>query len=181
MSDDDLTWYIPPGHKFPVTLHHIKHERTELVSVPFRFMDLPLEIRGRIYEMVLCEYQEAHIIGPAWEMDKPRIDIFRLLWNPKAYGILRASKATYKEGKNVVRKEDTFVKLALRISGEQISEMFSKGSLPILFVTESQARAYPHHVMTHRLTDSRCSSDVQHFLLRVHDFHSWISTLAYLG
>ncbi|KAF7875230.1 hypothetical protein EAF04_002402 [Stromatinia cepivora] len=119
---------------------------------PFRFQDLPGEIRNKIYKILLCDF---HVdIIPRTFRDPARLPlptrtaVFNYNVEPN---ILRTCRKIYQEGTYLMRKTNLFVKFEYDLSLHPVLITIIKMQVPVLVADPNYLKNFKGTVMTHQM------------------------------
>jgi hypothetical protein len=133
-------------------------------SKPFRFRDLPGEIRNKIYENILCSVvPREETSEEGYKSQRPdKLRLFEEDWQRPTKitylrhsiepQILRTCRSVYDEGTYIMRKTNCFVKVTISLADHDL-EFILRG-IPILYTTRKRAKNFKHPIMVHEITAS---------------------------
>ncbi|KAI9646415.1 hypothetical protein NHQ30_004407 [Ciborinia camelliae] len=130
------------------------HQKAADITEPFRFLDLPSEIRNKIYKILLCNFDTP----PRSREDSSALQIGKVEHDIQLQ-ILRTCRKVYYEGTSLMHRTNLFIKLEIDFDIYEMPEL-----LRIPFVTLWKFGTYNYFeskgtVMTHKLS-SRRSPDI---------------------
>lgn len=175
------------------------------LTTPFRFLDLPGEIRDKIYAIILCSVEarpltstEAYESNPsaaAEEFHEAPSELTHLQHSIEPQ-ILRTCRSIYSEANYVMRRTNLFIKVIVHIPFEEISQLLIFKRIPILKIERNKIKKFKGFVMSHEITapmpykgvaflilhrdlDVFCKglADYKHLIIRHDDLVSHIVTL----
>lgn len=111
-----------------------------LASQPFRFLDLPGEIRNSIYDLLLCSWddeteQDSGLISQL-SRRKPSYD---------AIPLLRANKQVFAEASDYMVKHNQFVRITCR--GVDVRNLFLSANIPVITTSGQKLSRFNSYVM----------------------------------
>lgn len=164
--------------------------------MPFRFLDLPLEVRNDIYNIILC-HPPPPTLWPLEQQDLvglPREDSY--LCHPSETQILRVNHQVHFEAKDVMLRGNQFIHVRVRNStgmGVFIQKIVRWRQVPIRVMEPGSRYRFKGFVMTYLidwvekiplhaagLLDKPQGDDVEFMILR-RDLDVFCETLAFLG
>jgi hypothetical protein len=132
-----------------------------LLTKAFRFLDLPGEIRDKIYAIILCsvearkptstEAYESNPSGATEEFHETPSKLTHLRHNIEPQ-ILRTSRSIYSEANYVMRRTNLFIKIIVHIPFEEISQLLILKKIPILKIDRNKIKKFKCFVMSHEIT-----------------------------
>ena len=109
-------------------------------SQPFRFLDLPGEIRNSIYDLLLCSWDDET------EQDPSLISkLSRRCPSYSATTLLRANKQIQTEASDYMTKRNQFVRISTR--GLDVRSLFLCGQIPVITTDAHQVSQFRGYVM----------------------------------
>jgi hypothetical protein len=131
------------------------------LTTPFRFLDLPGEIRDKIYAIILCsvearkptstEAYESNPSGATEEFHETPSELTHLRHNIEPQ-ILRTCRSIYSEANYVMRRTNLFIKIIVHIPFEEISQLLILKMIPILKIDRNKIKKVKGFVMSHEIT-----------------------------
>ncbi|KAH8765583.1 hypothetical protein F5883DRAFT_102087 [Diaporthe sp. PMI_573] len=118
---------------------------------PFRFLDLPIEVRNAIYHAILCEPPPAKL---------RRVEQADLLWLPEGMAmithpsetqILQSNRQIHAEARDVMLRGNQFIRIQARGIGQVIKGFLLARQIPIIRTTARSRDRFRGHVMTHSI------------------------------
>ncbi|KKY30145.1 hypothetical protein UCDDA912_g09939 [Diaporthe ampelina] len=118
---------------------------------PFRFLDLPIEVRNAIYHVILCDPPPARL---------RRVEQADLLWLPEGMAmithpsevqILQASRQVHAEARDVLLRGNQFIRIRARGVGQVIKGFLLARQIPIVRTTALSRDRFKGYVMTHSI------------------------------
>ncbi|KAF8856025.1 hypothetical protein BDZ45DRAFT_484646 [Acephala macrosclerotiorum] len=120
-------------------------------DTPFRFLDLPREIRDRIYDIILSvpehkqpEREEAGLYDIPHEVTKLRCNV--------ETQILQTCRKIYSEAEYIMRETNLFIKVTVRFLFEEILPVLIAERLPILRIPPKKVKYFKGSVLSHEIT-----------------------------
>lgn len=107
---------------------------------PFRFLDLPGEIRNNIYDLLLCSWNDELEHDPSIISNLSR----RVPSNPSP-ALLRANKQIYAEASDYMIKRNQFVRITCR--GMDVRNLFLSEGIPVITTDARKVSLFDGHVM----------------------------------
>ncbi|KAG8167156.1 hypothetical protein KVR01_002845 [Diaporthe batatas] len=123
----------------------------EITDNPFRFLDLPFEVRNAIYHVILCDPPPAKL---------RRVEQADLLWlpegmakitHPREIQILHTNHQVHAEARDVMLRGNQFVRIRARGVGQVIKGFFLARQIPIIRTTARSRETFKGFVMTHSI------------------------------
>lgn len=123
----------------------------ETTSIPFRFLDLPIEVRNAIYHVVLCDPPPAKL---------RRVEQADLLWlpegmsvitHPREMQILHTNRQVHAEARDVMLRGNQFIRVRARGIGQVIRGFLLARQIPIVRTTTRSRESFRGFVMTHSI------------------------------
>ncbi|KAL1861526.1 hypothetical protein Daus18300_008789 [Diaporthe australafricana] len=124
---------------------------TESPHKPFRFLDLPIEVRNAIYHVILCEPPPAKL---------RRVEQADLLWLPEGMAvikhpsemqILQTSRQVHAEARDVMLRGNQFIRVRARGVGQVIKGFLIARQIPIIRTSALSRHRFKGYVMTHTI------------------------------
>lgn len=113
---------------------------TDQSTQPFRFLDLPAEIRNGVYGLLLCSWDDET------EQDSGLISrLSRRCPSYAAGGLLRANKQIHAEASDYMIKRNQFVRITCR--GLDARELFLGADIPVITTDIKKASQFRGYVM----------------------------------
>ncbi|KAL5117840.1 hypothetical protein ACEQ8H_004314 [Pleosporales sp. CAS-2024a] len=107
---------------------------------PFRFLDLPGEIRNTIYDLLLCSWNhELHVESDAVSK------VSRRCPSHASSAILRTNRQIHREAFDYMVKRNQFVRITCR--GLDIRNLFLDGGIPVVSANPTEVSRFPGYVM----------------------------------
>jgi hypothetical protein len=107
---------------------------------PFRFLDLPGEIRNNIYDLLLCSWNDDLEIEPGY-ISK----VNRRCPSYPASALLRANKQVHSEAFDYMIKRNQFVRITCR--GLDARNLFLEGGIPVVTTNAHEVSRFNGYVM----------------------------------
>ncbi|EOA86266.1 hypothetical protein ACJQWK_11811 [Exserohilum turcicum] len=107
---------------------------------PFRFLDLPGEIRNNIYDVLLCSWDDELEHDPRIISNLSR----RVPSNPSP-ALLRANKQVHAEASDYMIKRNQFVRITCR--GMDVRNLFLGDGIPVITTDARKVSLFDGHVM----------------------------------
>jgi hypothetical protein len=107
---------------------------------PFRFLDLPGEIRNNIYDLLLCSWNDDLEIEPGY-ISK----VNRRCPSYPASALLRANKQVHSEAFDYMIKRNQFVRITCR--GLDARNLFLEGGIPVVTTNAYEVSRFNGYVM----------------------------------
>ena len=85
---------------------------------PFRFLDLPGELRDKVYTLLLCSFEDAldeHEIYPRFFSNGKGSGHLSKVLHTNDPAILRASSLVYREAYHIMMKTNRFIRISLPV------------------------------------------------------------------
>lgn len=144
---------------------------------PFRFSDLPSEIRNKIYTIILCTVDviESDEIGVGLHKVPDEITMLRHSIETE---ILRTCRTVYAEANYVMRKTNLFIRVTVKIPFYQLSPSIIAKRLPILPISREKANGFKGFVMSHEITPRDAAQEGRTFAILFRDMDRWCSLLS---
>ncbi|KAM0137282.1 hypothetical protein ACHAP3_004088 [Botrytis cinerea] len=115
----------------------------------FNFQGLPGEIRNRIYEFLLCDFEEVLVPCKFRDLPSPsEVTITRQSIHPQ---ILRTCRQIYQEGTCLMRKKNLFIRFECEVSPYQISLALIKMQVPFIVPDPSVSKDFKGTALTHKI------------------------------
>ncbi|KAF7926019.1 uncharacterized protein EAE97_010319 [Botrytis byssoidea] len=123
------------------------------------FHNLSGEIRNRIYELLLCDFEEAEVLCqfPGFMPNYP-VAIARHHIHPQ---ILRTCRQIYQEGTYLMRKKNLFIRFECEVSPYEITFAFLEIDVPLIIPDPSTSRDFKGTVLTHKICYRKPRSRLQ--------------------
>lgn len=122
---------------------------------PFRFSDLPPELREKAFKILLCNFKNIPKLSKDRQLAELHMKLFYLAHH-NDYTILRANRAIYNEAQYAMRKSNLFVKVILnvRFGSERspIETALISFRLPVMWLCVCHASDFSHSVLTHEIS-----------------------------
>lgn len=150
------------------------------------FLDLPGEIRNRIYEILLCSCEsegdtevtrflqclpirEDHVVMD--NLTRLRTDIDT--------SILLVNKSVYEEARFLMRKTNRYVKINVRIPFELMLPILVQYRLPVMMLSADAAQTFNEAVLEHQITfqDSEESEIEKHVVILGRDMEHFMDVI----
>lgn len=118
---------------------------------PFRFLDLPIEVRNAIYHVLLCDPLPAKL---------RRVEQADLLWlpdgmamitHPSEMQILQTNRQVHAEARDVMLRGNQFIRIRARGVGQVIKGFLLARQIPIVRTTTRSRDNFKGFVMTHSI------------------------------
>jgi hypothetical protein len=174
----------PLLREYADTLGNITHnqEKTKLshsslrpeTTKPFRFSDLPGEIRNKIYAILLCSFEHQETDATATGLHKLDLNITMLRHNISPQ-ILRTSRTVYNEARYVMQRTNLFVVVTFASNFGDLAGLMMGKHLPILPVSWN----FKGFVMAHDVvTPDSTGKDLVRFAFLYRDLPCFCSALS---
>jgi hypothetical protein len=98
----------------------------------FRFLDLPGEIRNKIYHLLLCDIPEQPVSPESFPTD------FTYLTHSFAPQILRTCRTIYEEAKHEMLKTNLYVRVSSSIDNTEVARILVAERIPLLLMSQKQ-------------------------------------------
>ncbi|THV55432.1 hypothetical protein BGAL_0008g00160 [Botrytis galanthina] len=119
------------------------------VKKAFAFQDLSGELRNKIYELLLCDFEE--VLVPCQFSDLPSPDQVAVTRHHIHPQILRTCRQIYQEGTYLMRKKNLFIRFECEVSPYQITLALLEIKVPFLVPDPSTSRDFKGTVLTHKI------------------------------
>lgn len=150
--------------------HLLEAERRDNVEKPpFRLLDLPVEIRDRIYYEILCTWSEQVPRPDGKDYPDTRLtDLYAMEHGPEL-AILRTNRQVYEEAKAVMLKGNQFIRISM--TGIWPFELFLiPYQIPVVSILPNAISRYRGFVMTYSIDvvadPKECKKRVDVMILR---------------
>ena len=117
--------------------------RTVSSAAPFRFLDLPSEIRNKVYIILLTPTTTTKTDSEVRKSHTLSLDLETRL--------LRVSRQVRSEGEYVLRA-NLFVKLTTKVLIEEFHEIVRSETIALAILKSKQAQSFNAHVLSHEIT-----------------------------
>jgi hypothetical protein len=107
---------------------------------PFRFLDLPGEIRNNIYDLLLCSWNDELELEPG-----PISKVSRRCPSYPASALLRANKQIQSEASDYMVKRNQFVRITCR--GLDVRNLFLEDGIPVVSTKMREVSQFHGYVM----------------------------------
>jgi hypothetical protein len=107
---------------------------------PFRFLDLPGEIRNNIYDLLLCSWNDELEIEPGF-ISK----VSRRCPSYPASALLRANKQIHNEASDYMIKRNQFVRITCR--GMDVRNLFLEDGIPVVSTDAYEVTRFKGYIM----------------------------------
>ncbi|KAF7917102.1 hypothetical protein BELL_0544g00050 [Botrytis elliptica] len=119
------------------------------VKKTFTFQDLSGELRNKIYELLLCDFEE--VLVPCQFSDLPSTDQVAITRHHIHPQILRTCRQMYQEGTYLMRMKNLFVRFECEVSPYQNTLALLETKVPFLVPDPSTSRDFKGTVLTHKI------------------------------
>ncbi|POS75911.1 hypothetical protein DHEL01_v205697 [Diaporthe helianthi] len=135
----------------------------------FRFLDLPIEVRNAIYDMILCDPPPAKL---------RRVEQADLLWlpegmayitHPRELQILQTNRQVHAEARDVMLRGNQFIRIRARGVGQVIKGFMLALQIPIVRTSARFRESFKGFVMTHSIDLASDQLEPAEFLGSEHD------------
>ncbi|KAI3397950.1 hypothetical protein diail_10026 [Diaporthe ilicicola] len=118
---------------------------------PFRFLDLPIEVRNAIYHVILCSPPPAKL---------RRVEQADLLWLPEGMAVmnhpseiqvLQTSRQIHAEAMDVMLRGNQFIRIRAKGVGQVIKGFLVARQIPIIRTSALSRHRFKGYVMTHSI------------------------------
>ena len=146
----------------------------------FRFLDLPGEIRNRIYELLLCTFVSHDVYAPDAEHED---DVVSIKLRPSMCNsqLLRVCRQIHDEAVYIKQEKSTFVRLVINEWLHENSALYrGLQALPKMLIHSPEHTHSYHYVLTHemwRISRYLHMSPPKCFLILPEDMGKWINAL----
>jgi hypothetical protein len=123
---------------------------------PFRFLDLPGEIRNNIYDLLLCSWDDELEQDPSLISKLSR----RSLSNPSTT-LLRTNKQIYAEASDYMIKRNQFVRITCR--GFDVRNLFLSQGIPVITTDARKVSLFDGYLMHMTLSKPAFSPSAHQF------------------
>jgi hypothetical protein len=107
---------------------------------PFRFLDLPGEIRNNVYDLLLCSWNDELEVEP-----NSFSKVVRRCPSYPASALLRASKQIHSEASDYMVKRNQFVRVTCR--GMDVRNLFLADGIPVVSANPYEVSRFQGYVM----------------------------------
>lgn len=107
---------------------------------PFRFLDLPAEIRNNVYDLLLCSWQDQLELEPGNVNN-----VSRRCPSSPASALLRANKQIHGEAFDYMIKRNQFVRITCR--GLNVQDLFLEDEIPVVTTNAREVSNFRGYVM----------------------------------
>lgn len=123
----------------------------DTAAKPFRFLDLPIEVRNAIYHVILCDPPPAKL---------RRVEQADLLWLPEGMAmirhpsemhILQTSRQVHAEARDAMLRGNQFIRIRAQGVGQVIKGFLLARQIPIIHITALSRNRFKGYVMTHSI------------------------------
>ncbi|EUC41804.1 hypothetical protein COCMIDRAFT_105147 [Bipolaris oryzae ATCC 44560] len=108
---------------------------------PFRFLDLPGEIRNSIYDLLLCSWDDEVEYDPSMICSS----LSRRVPSSLSTGLLRANRQIHAEASDYMIKRNQFVRITCR--GLDVRNLFLSEGIPVITTNARSISLFNGHVM----------------------------------
>ena len=116
---------------------------------PFRFLDLPSELRNKIYSIILCSFEPQPPLDFTGFLEAPTEVLYlRHSIEPQ---ILRTCRLIYNEASYIMARTNLFVKITITIPFHEICPILKVRRLPILHSNQILLKSLKPFVMSHEI------------------------------
>lgn len=123
---------------------------------PFRFLDLPGEIRNNIYDLLLCSWEDQ------LEQDSSRVvNLSRRCPSYPAASLLRANKQIHSEASDYMIKHNQFVRITCR--NIDVRTLLLSSGVPVITTDARKVDQHEGYVMQMTLSKPVFSSSIIHW------------------
>ncbi|EMD62271.1 hypothetical protein GGP41_002197 [Bipolaris sorokiniana] len=110
-------------------------------SQPFRFLDLPGEIRNSIYDLLLCSWDDEVEYDPSMISSS----LSRRVPSSPSTGLLRANRQIHAEASDYMIRRNQFVRVTCR--GLDVRNLFLSEGIPVITTKARSISLFNGHVM----------------------------------
>lgn len=122
---------------------------------PFRFRDLPAELRVKIFRLLLSNFKRIPKLSKERQLAGERLRL-QYMSHQNEYNILQVSRAIYDEAKYAMRKANLFVKVIVNVSPSSLMESIETCliavRLPVMWLCTCHAANFSDAVLTHEIS-----------------------------